>query len=96
MNTIKEGPVSSGSLAIQDLLPTLARHLMWLDPAKCREALIMPIPAYALEDRDDAWWEENMAVHQLGSVVHALDSLTPVGLCLDMDVNTNIVGYWAS
>lgn len=96
MKTIKEGPVSSGSLAIQDLLPTLARHLMWVDPAKCREALVVPVPTYALCDREDAWWYGAMAAEQLDNVVHTLASLAPVGLYLDAEADTGTVGYFAT
>lgn len=97
MKTIKEGPVSSGSLAIQDLLPTLARHLMWLDPAKCHEALVVPVPTYALKDRADDWWFSHMAIDQLDDVVDALASLAPAGMEFRMSpLAGKTCGYFAT
>lgn len=101
MNTVKEGIICSGALEIQDLLPTLARHLMWLDSEKCREAMFMPVPTYALRDRADEWWYGDMAADQLDNVFDTLASLAPAGMYLGSmylgsEADTRIVGYFAT
>jgi len=94
------GPVISGTLRKQDLIPTLLEELAKLSPAAHQQvcdpgAGFSVFPQYAREDEDAQWWDSEDAQCLLANLFDALQELAPPFVDFDAhEGDGSCFGWW--
>lgn len=92
----KNESIISGTLRLQDLVPALLAELEKLDK-ETAEPLKKWLPAEALEDDDNPFWESEGACILLENLFYALDWCAPRGYYFGAHPgNGSDIGFWSN